>query len=147
LESISRFWEEKTKTILKLGKKERDNLYYKIILTKIVRKALKTSKMLKLNRIRGIDMTGLITCPICDSLVLTLRNEYNCNNCGSIISEDWRKELIVKKLGSVPSNELAHVMELRMISEEEMLIRILEYVSEHPGSTIHDIARALGIDA
>jgi len=91
-------------------------------------------------------MTGIIVCPTCDSLVLTLRKEFNCRNCGSIISEDWRKELIIKKLGSVPSKELTHVMELRMISEEEIMMSILEYVSEHPGTTINDISRALGVD-
>jgi len=47
LVSISRFWEDKVKIILKLEKMEHDNLYYKIILTKIVRKALKTFKMLR----------------------------------------------------------------------------------------------------
>lgn len=91
-------------------------------------------------------MTGIIACPICDSLILTHRNEFNCRNCGSIISEDWRGELIIKKLGSVPLKELTHVMALRMIPEEEILIRILEYFSEHPGSTINDVSRALGVD-
>ena len=91
-------------------------------------------------------MTGIIVCPICNSLVLTLRNEFNCRNCGSIFSEDWRKELIIKKLGSMPSKGLTHMMELKMISEEEIMIRILEYVSEHPGSTFFDISRALGFD-
>lgn len=47
LESISRFWEDKVKIILKLEKIVHDNLDYKIILTKIVRKALKTFKMFR----------------------------------------------------------------------------------------------------
>lgn len=42
LRGISRFWEYKVKIILKMEKIVHDNLYYKIILAKIVRKALKT---------------------------------------------------------------------------------------------------------
>jgi RNA polymerase subunit RPABC4/transcription elongation factor Spt4 len=91
-------------------------------------------------------MAGIIVCPFCDSLVLTLKDEFNCRNCGSIIYENWRKELIIKKPGSVSSKELIHVIELRMISEEDIMMHVLEYISEHPGSTINDIARALGID-
>ena len=91
-------------------------------------------------------MTSLIVCPICDSLILSLRKEFNCRNCGSIISDNWRKDLIVSRLSSVPLKGLMHVMELRMMSEEEVMMRILEYVSEHPGSTINDVSRALGVD-
>ena len=91
-------------------------------------------------------MTSLVNCPICESLILSHRKEFTCQNCNTTCIINRRKEVITKKTGSINSDEINRVFNLKKIPEERAFIFVLEYITKNPRAKIWEIALALRLD-
>ncbi len=93
-----------------------------------------------------IKLTSLVNCPICDSLILSHKKELTCQNCNAICIIDWRKEVIIKKIGTITSDQLSRIFELRKIPEEWAFIFVLVYITKNPRAKLGDIVLDLHLD-
>ncbi len=93
-----------------------------------------------------IKLTSLINCPICESLILSHKKEFTCQNCNTISIINRRKEVIIKKIGSVNSDQLNSIFKLQKISEKRAFILVLEYITKNHRAEMLDIALDLHLD-
>jgi len=93
-----------------------------------------------------IKLTSLVNCPICDSLILSHKKEFTCQNCNAICIIDRRKEVIIKKIGTITSDQLSRIFKLRKIPEEWAFIFVLVYITKNPRAKLGDIVLDLHLD-
>ncbi len=93
-----------------------------------------------------IKLTSLINCPICESLILSHKKEFTCQNCNTISITNRKKEVIIKKIGSINSTQLSSILKLQKIPEKRAFIFVLEYITKNPRAKMLDIALDLHLD-
>jgi len=91
-------------------------------------------------------MTSLVNCPICESLILSHKKEFTCKNCNTISIINLRKEVIIKKIGFINSDQLNRIFKLQKIPEKRAFIFVLEYITKNPRAKMLDIALDLHLD-
>ena len=93
-----------------------------------------------------IKLTSIVNCPICDSLILSHKKEFTCQNCNTICIINCKNEVIIKIIGIINSDQLSRIFKLQKIPEEWAFIFVLEYITKNPRAKIGDIVSDLHLD-